>query len=542
MSDAARICKRLEAVKKLREPMERIWLDCFNASYPLRGKGFLGAHQSATSVQDAQADIMDGVTTESVRILASSIMSGMTPANSRWFQLSVGNKQTEDEKRWLDAAAECIFENIHGGNFDAEGFESIIDMVCAGWFCLFIDEDRERGGIVFQQWPLASVYVSSSRADGQIDTVFREYELSAEQAANEFGLNNLSDKLQKHVTDAPDTRVKFVMLIEPRKLHMVGAKMAKNLPFSQSIIELDTKHPVKVSGFHEFPVVAPRWFKIPDSCLAIGPLSEAMPDANMLNDIKKMHLASAEMTIAGMWIAEDDGVINPRTFKVGPRKIIIANSVDSIKPLTPGGNWQLAQQEIQNAQAAIRKILMADQLQPNGSPVRSATEVMVQVNLIRQLLGPIYGRLQAEYLQPLIVRCFGLAFRAGALTQPPKSLQGKTFSIRYISPLARAAKQEHVAAIERTIQQVVALAPVDKHAMKAIDAMATIRVLAEANGVPPECLRKQVDIDQLIDQENQAMAAAAQQQTMAEMATRAAPNLANLAAETPGLMGMAGAA
>jgi len=525
MSEAARIIKRFQAVKQIREPVEKIWLDCFNASYPLRGKGFAGSTLTAESSQDKQSQIMDGVTTESVRVLASSIMSGMTPANSRWFQLSVGNKQTEDEKRWLDAAAQCIFENIHGGNFDAEGFESIIDMVCAGWFCMFIDEDRKRGGIVFEQWPLASVFTSSTRADGQIDTVFREYELSAEQAANEFGLDKLSDKTQKLVDTAPDTRVKFLMLIEPRKMHMVGAKLAKNLPFRQVIIEHDTKNTVKESGFHEFPVVSPRWFKIPDSCLGIGPLSEAMPDSNMLNDIKRMHLASAEMTIAGMWIAEDDGVINPRTFKIGPRKIIIANSVDSIKPLTPGGNWQLAQQEIQNAQAAIRKILMADQLQPQGGPVRSATEVMVQVNLIRQLLGPIYGRLQAEYLQPMIVRCFGLAFRAGALTQPPESLGGKSFSVRYISPLARAAKQEHVVAIERHVQQVTMLGNVDRNVVKIIDAQATARILAEAGGVPPECLRTPADYEEAVAQEQQAMAAAAQQQAMADMATRAAPNI-----------------
>jgi hypothetical protein len=63
-------------------------------------------------------------------------------------------------------------------------------------------------------------------------------------------------------------------------------------------------------------------------------------------------------------------------------------------------------------QAQIRKILMADQLQAQDGPAMTATEVHVRVNLIRQLLGPIYARLQAEYLQPLIERCFGLAYRA----------------------------------------------------------------------------------------------------------------------------------
>lgn len=530
MSEAARILKRFEAVKQIRQPMEKPWLDCFNAAYPLRGKGFAGSN-TAVGSQEPQAAIMDGVTTESVRVLASSIMSGMTPANSRWFQMSVGSKQTEEEKRWLEAAAQCLFENIHGANFDAEGYESIVDIVCAGWFCLYIDEDRERGGLVFEQWPLATVYTSSTRANGQIDTVFRDYELSAEQAANEFGIDALSENLKRLVQSAPDARVKFLMLIEPRKMHLVGSKLAKNLPFRQIIIERESGNIVKESGYHEFPVVSPRWFKVPDTCLGIGPLSEALPDANALNYVKKMHLANADLAVAGMWIAEDDGVLNPRTVKIGPRKIIVANSVDSMKALQPAGSWQLTQEEIKAAQAAIRKILMADQLQAQDGPAMTATEVHVRVQLIRQLLGPIYGRLQAEYLQPLIERCFGLAFRAGVFTQPPESLQGKTFTVRYISPLARAAKLEDVTAIERAIQQTIALGQFDPSIYKRVDVQATIDLLVEAGGVPPVFLKKMADFQIEMDQAQKQQAQAAQQQTIADMATRAAPNLVNQMAQ-----------
>ncbi|KAK6697164.1 hypothetical protein SNK04_014252 [Fusarium graminearum] len=37
-----------------------------------------------------------------------------------------------------------------------------------------------------------------------------------------------------------------------------------------------------------------------------------------------------------MWVAEDDGVFNPRTAKLGARKILIASSTDAIKPLQTG--------------------------------------------------------------------------------------------------------------------------------------------------------------------------------------------------------------
>src|SRR3546814_17274066 len=95
-------------------------------------------------------------------------------------------------------------ENIHLGNFDAEGFESALDMVVAGQFAMYIDEDQEEGGLVFQHWSLAEVSVGSTRADGRIDIVHREYKLTAEAAAREFGEDKLPDGIRRKLRDKPD--------------------------------------------------------------------------------------------------------------------------------------------------------------------------------------------------------------------------------------------------------------------------------------------------------------------------------------------------
>src|SRR3546814_5539409 len=38
------------------------------------------------------------------------------------------------------------------------------------------------------------------------------------------------------------------------------------------------------------------------------------------------------------------------------------------------------------------------------------------------------------------LRCFGLAYRAGIFKPAPQSLRGRSFSVRYVSPMARAQK------------------------------------------------------------------------------------------------------
>jgi hypothetical protein len=197
-----------------------------------------------------------------------------------------------------------------------------------------------------------------------------------------------------------------------------------------------------------------------------------------------------------------------------------------MKPLNPPGNWQLAQEEIRLAQASIRKILMSDQLQPQDGPAMTATEVHVRQQLIRQLLGPVFGRFQAEYLQPLIERVFGLLYRAGVLAPPPETLRGKEYKIKYISPMARAQKLEDVTAIERVMQDIGAIAQLKPEVLDLIDAEQMVRLLVEGMGAPTEIIKKQQQVDEERQAKAEQQAEQQQQMMMQEMALKAAPQLA----------------
>lgn len=531
MSAGARICKRLGELKSKRQIHEQVWRDCFDLTYPLRADGFDGQQLDAQQGMRKRGEILDSTGTDGSRILASGIMSGLTPANSRWFELSVED-DSEEEKRWLSESADTVWMNIHQSNFDAEGYESCLDAVVAGWFVLYIDEAPE-GGYSFQQWAISTCYVSSTRSDGMIDTVYREHQLSAEAVVAQFGEANVSDHVRKLAKDKPLELVKLIHAIEPRTPHVVGARLAKNLPFASTVVEATTKHLLRESGYHEFPCVVPRWMRLPNSAYGVGPAFDALPDMRTLNELKAMQLAAADLAVAGMWIAEDDGVLNPRTVKIGPRKIIVANSVDSMKELKTGSDFELSEYLVTHLVSAIRKTFMADQLQPQDGPAMTATEVHVRVELIRQLLGPIYGRLQAEYLRPMVTRCFGIAYRAGILGQAPASLADRDYTVRYVSPLARAQRLEEVTAIERLFASLgaVATATGDIAVFDQVNIPEAVRVTAEGLGVPAKVMR--TDEEMLEVQQAKAAAAeeARQQQGMEQVAMGAAQAATESAAQ-----------
>jgi hypothetical protein len=531
-ADGKTILKRMEALASKRGAYESDWRDCFDLTFPVRGHGFQGQVVDSTSARSKNAARLDSTGTDSARTLASAIMSGVTPANSQWFALDVGD-ETEEERTWLDESARIIWENIHGANFDAVGFECCLDLTAAGWFVLFTDLNRmQGGGYAFEQWPIAECFITSTRQDGRADTVYRKYGLTAQQAVAHFKSSGgkPSDKLTKKALDKPYETVELVRCVEPRKVHLVDAKLSRNLPFASYDIEVDGGHVIQEQGFHEFPCSIPRWTVIPGSPYAVGPVFDALPDMLELNDLVRLEKAAAELAVSGMWIAEDDGVLNPRTVKVGPRKIIIANSVDSMKELKSGADFNVSFTMKEKLQAQIRKTLMADQLAPQDGPAMTATEVHVRVGLIRQLLGPVYGRLQSEYLQTLIERCFGLAFRAGALGTPPESLAGRQFHVRYLSPLARAQKLEDVVAMDRHESGLIAQSAAMPDALDGYRWDEARKLKAQYLGVPGKLMRPQEELEALRKQKAEAQQQAAEKQRMADQAQAMAgdPNQAKV--------------
>ena len=542
-ADGQKIIKRLGELRTLRAIHEKAWQDCFDMTYPLRGNGLQSTQLSAVDAQAKRAELFDSTGTDSVRVLASAIMSGLTPANSRWFQLDVG-EETDDEKRWLDESATILWENIHASNFDSAGFEACIDLVCCGWFAMFI-EAKEEGGFHFQQWPISSIFCASTKPSGLIDVLYRPFELTAEQAVAEYGdvdqqdeMNyGVSDKIKTLAKEKPDDKIQFVQAIYPRDEYKEGGKRSNQLPYASCTVEVATGKLVREKGYHEKPFIVPRWMLIPSSVYGIGPVYDALPDIKTLNALCKMELASADRAINGDYVVEDDGVINPRNMvqkTPGGMRFIVASSTDSIKALPASGNFNISFTMKAELQTAIRKILMADQLQPQDGPSMTATEVHVRVNMIRQLLGPVYGRFQAEYLQPLIERCFSVAYRAGIFNMPPESLANREFTVKYISPLARAQKLEEVGAIERLYGQAANMVQVrgNLDVLDNVDDDEAFRLTAEALGAPSKILVGLKDVQAMRESRAQAQAEMKQEAQMQPMMEEAGKALINSAVPT----------
>lgn len=507
---AQQLCTRLDQLKSARTNYEAHWAECYKFGAPERQQCFSSTLLTDNKTQEQQrAELYDSTAADSVQSLVSSIMNGVTPSNAIWFKAQpdgIDDLSTITEgERWLEDVCQFMWRNIHAANFDSESYETITDVVTAGWGVLYTDIDRvAQGGYVFESWHIGNCFIGSTRSDGIIDTIYREHEMTAATMINTYGEENCHFSVVQTAKSSPDARLRMLQVIQPRKSKGAG-QINKDMPFASYHIDVTNKHQMKESGYHEFPCAVPRLRRLPNSVYGNGQMTLALADAKTLNELMKQTIRSAELQIGGMWIAEDDGVLNPHTVRIGPRKVIVANSIDSMKRLDDGTNFQISEYLITNLQGGIRKKLMADQLPPIGTQQMTATEIHTRVELIRQMLGPMYGRLQSEYLKSILDRCFGLAMRSGVLGDAPKELWGQNLSFKFVSPLARSQRMEEVMATEQYVASLGSMAGIEQTVLDNVNFDAVAALLGGGRGVPQTIMRTQEEVQELRESRQKAM-------------------------------------
>lgn len=527
-ADPQKLNERLDALKADRLLHEHVWQECFQYSLPHLSAGLSGKTPlNAGEVQTEKARLLDGTAAEGIRISSDGLIGGLTPANSLWFGLDAG-QESDEEKRWLSQAADIIFENIHASNYNAEAYDAMQYIVDAGWFVMFQDR-ADGGGYYFENWPIGECWISATRLGGRVDTVYRECEMTIDSVVSYYGMEKISDRLRQAAqANQGKQKVKILIAIEPRVNYTPGSNFSSELPWASCHMEVETKHILREGGFHEFPCMVPRWSRIPGSVYAVGMMSDALPDVKTLQEVKRWELAAAETAIAPPMKAVDDGVLNPRTVKLGPRKVIVMNSIDSMEPLITGAKVEYGQLVVESLQVSIRRCLMADLFDKLlNDPRMTATQVHAIIGVIRQRLGPRFGRMEAEFLQPLVERSYGIALRDGVLGKPPASLQQRQYNVRYLSPLARAQKLEDVSAMDRHETALMAEAAAVPSVLDTYDWDASARHRAELLGVPLKLIYDERKVAALRDEKAKAQQEAAQQAMAMEVGTKAAGSAAS---------------
>ena len=213
-----------------------------------------------------------------------------------------------------------------------------------------------------------------------------------------------------------------------------------------------------------------------------------------MNQVKEATLEAAGKAIDPANLAEEAALLGDINLDRGA--LTIVTDINGIKPYESGSRFDVSNLEIQMLVDAIRKYFYQDQLELKESPAMTATEVNVRYELMQRLLGPTFGRLKTDLLDPLIKRAFNIMYRSGQLLDLPEGVDDSSLDIEYSGPLPRSQKFDTAQAIQQFLMTTAQLAEAYPAAMDIVDIDGAVRQMALMQGVPAKALKGQAQIDE----------------------------------------------
>jgi len=157
----------------------------------------------------------------------------------------------------------------------------------------------------------------------------------------------------------------------------------------------------------------------------------------------------------------------------------------------------------------------------------TATEIIERRQQGLMSAAPVLSRLYAEWLNPIVEGTYSWMRSSGMLPAPPEDLKGTGMGIEYRSPMASSKRSAESQAFLQSLQVVLPLLQANPQVLDNINADQAVRSIMFNNGVNPDLLRPEEEVQAMRQgrqqQQNQAMQAqAVQQQAMAARNTAAA--------------------
>jgi len=491
------ILRQWEEVAAARAPFQSVWQEI--ADHLLGRRDFA---TGASPGRKRMARIYDTTGLQAADLLAAALHSFLTNPALRWFTLRPEDDalaRDEAVRVWLGEAEDALYGafNAPDANFAPQIHEVYLDQVAFGTAALYVG-DRPGRGILFSARPLGEIHIAEN-AEGRADTVFRRFRFTARQAHQAWGPAAGKAVAAALAAGKGERSFAFLHCVKPVSGPESGGARSGPLSafaFASYYVNLDERALVAAGGYHEMPYMVPRWSKDAGEIYGRAPGWNALPDQKMLNEMSKTTLKAAQKAVDPPLLIADDGVVMPLRTQPGGINVVRAGALsqDPLRPLPAAPRIDIGLEMMEQRREAVRAAFHHSLLQLFQDPRMTATQVLQLVQEMQRLLGPMLGRQQAELLEPMIERVFGILLRTGALPPVPDMLAGVPLRVDHVSPIARAQKAGDAQAVLRTLEAAQAMAALDPQVTDLIDPDAGLRLIAEANGIPAKALRAAEDV------------------------------------------------
>lgn len=447
--------------------------------------------------------VFDSTARNALSCFAASMKSVIVPTTTRWHRLKPKDASLENNsrvKKYLEKAENLLFRTRYASNsnFSSES-DVLFNQLGIYGHAVWMVEDDIGKGFVYRTIPVKEAYIKKNDK-GQLEAVFREYELSACEAYRKFG-EKVSPEIKRAVSKNPDKVFKFLHAVFERDDFDVLCKDFRGMKFASLHVDLSAKKIIHEGGYRCCPYMAPRFLGIAGSSYGDSPAMQAFYDMLTANEMGKTILRTGQLQ-ANPPILTNMGLVDAN--KLGAAGAIIRGGLDNQgKPaavsMQYGNNLSITVEMQREVRASIERAFLVPLFQSlTQSKQMTATEVEKRELEKSMLLAPMCERIASEWLSGNIERELDILAAYGILDDVPEELMyDGAIAIEFASPYVHLQESDSIMGLYKSLEAAISLSQANPQILDIFDAEAALRKIADYYGVSSDVVRTSDDMRKL---------------------------------------------
>lgn len=449
-----------ELKRKRQEQREGIWADIDRFVCPQ------GAIRGDNTIFDSTATWCHGQ-------LAAGLQMLLVNPSYPWFRLGARRKgsgkgnpnalkasgaDTPDDpalKLWRDQVEEKIYGVFAdpSNNFYSQVHEFFLSLTGYGTGAFYVEEAPDLPALMFfRHINMKECYIKENHR-GLIDAAFRFFSLPAATAAQKWPEDATFQKMVREnkgdekveilhvVRKAPDTGVSGTR-VSGTRVSGTRTGNSKHFPYESTYIDFGNTRLIEEGGYSYFPFLAARWMVQGPDGYGSAPGGHVMPDIKLLNTLRQDNVKVTKKALDPPLLVPENGYHLPLSITPGSINFYRNGIADPVRPVSPLENIQVSFEEMAQCRDAIMKAFHIDIFHTGkDSKEMTAAEVQSRTEEKMRPMGAIVGRIESEFLNPLILAVYGILLKYGQI----EGINGKQgdipgIAIQYTSPLSTSQK------------------------------------------------------------------------------------------------------
>ncbi|MDR1588247.1 MAG: head-tail connector protein [Treponema sp.] len=450
------------------------------------------------------AHIYDTTAIKASNTLADGIQGYSFARNQAWFKINLEDIEDVDDQSaaWLQYAEKEMYKQTQKSNFYDEGRAFVKCCADFGTAVMTREDDIIRRIPAYKVQHLKNCCIDENPY-GEVDVLFRDFWINAFRAASIFG----KDRLPKNIRDAYDNGTmklwKFTQAIFPVDRYDIDIDRHQFKEYYTVYwADVERDKPL-MDGYYQLrPFFAWRWSRNLDGGVwgSGNPGTMELPDIRQANSIRADYSRIVQQ-MARPPIKATEG-LNGR-INLRPNGVTSLRNGEDFALVSVTGNPQGIMEDLARLQKAINEAYYTDFfliLSQNIERQKTATEVAGIQGEKAALMSAFYGRLVAEFLEPLLEDLFSIELLSGRIPRPPENLarQGRQLRLDMVSPLAQMQRRYlMLGSSQQAIAEIAALANIQPQVLDNINFDQQVRNIAEGYGLDKRVVHDLLDVQRM---------------------------------------------